>query len=224
VVRIADPEDPSKGFIIVKVPGSDARPHMSLAPDHCKYFQRVMDTTRPMVDFQVRDMLRVKIAPRLLVGYFFKQVASGASNTFALVLTLYNDSQYSAYNSFLIFERSTEHRDFKKLVNGFVELPQTGTGRYGFQATDRTLVHPGLEVEAAAMEFEAQKRKEADPRINIISGQQYTYIADMYPLVVNCWVGCENTAMREVSIIIDPKLFKETVVNDWKITRGPKYY
>lgn len=60
---------PNTGVVAIRIGASDLRPHMSTAPDHRGYYQRVQSVNQPMVDFQVRDMLRVNTTPRLVLGY-----------------------------------------------------------------------------------------------------------------------------------------------------------
>ncbi|WP_193370173.1 AlbA family DNA-binding domain-containing protein [Pelagibius marinus] len=49
------------GFLAIRIGKSESRPHMSLAPDHQKYFRRGVDSTRAMDHSQVRDMM---LAPK----------------------------------------------------------------------------------------------------------------------------------------------------------------
>jgi predicted HTH transcriptional regulator len=59
------------GFLAIRVGECDLRPHMSMATDHQRYYQRAGSSTIPMVDFRVRDMLRVRTAPVLFLSTEF---------------------------------------------------------------------------------------------------------------------------------------------------------
>ncbi|GAB4226037.1 MAG: hypothetical protein Tsb0032_32270 [Kiloniellaceae bacterium] len=58
---ISSADKQGAGFLAILIGKSEARPHMSMAPDHQKYFRRGVDATRVMDHSEIRDML---LAPR----------------------------------------------------------------------------------------------------------------------------------------------------------------
>lgn len=63
VMAILQAEGSNSGVIAIQVPEAKFRPHVSMAPGHQRYFQRAGASNRVMVDFQVRDMIRVQRSP-----------------------------------------------------------------------------------------------------------------------------------------------------------------
>ena len=50
-------EDPDRGYLLVVIGKSDNRPHMSMAPDHAKYFRRSFDRSLVMDHGLIRDLI-----------------------------------------------------------------------------------------------------------------------------------------------------------------------
>lgn len=104
-------EDDLRGYVVVRVGASDFRPHMSMAKDHFTYFLRIGNATHPMVDFQVRDMLRIKTAPRLKIGYYFiHSMTTGTTRRIDVMLTVLNESDISAHHAYVLVRQSDRIR------------------------------------------------------------------------------------------------------------------
>lgn len=55
IIRCED--DLDRGYLLVEIGKSDNRPHMSMAPDHAKYFRRSFDRTLVMDHTLIRDLI-----------------------------------------------------------------------------------------------------------------------------------------------------------------------
>ncbi|WP_422367893.1 helix-turn-helix domain-containing protein [Pelagibius sp.] len=56
------------GYLAIQIGKSEMRPHMSMAPDHQKYFRRGVDSTRAMDHSEIRDMMMAPREARLSVS------------------------------------------------------------------------------------------------------------------------------------------------------------
>ena len=201
---IEDPKINGAGYVVLKVGPSDNRPHMSTAPGHHTYFLRVHASSKPMADFQVRDMLRVKTTPQLSVGYQINRISINSRRelndpeheTFQIQITVYNGSELSAFHPYLLFP--SRGRDYQPM-HGFEWLPHLNALE-AYQAERQFIVHPGMEVGMVATTFEVEIRKEKNYRVQLHQGARWIDVTMCPPVVIDCSVGCENTPARKVSI------------------------
>lgn len=71
---------PSKGVVLLDVPRGDARPHMSTAPGHRRYYRRVSDNFIPMLHYEVEEMMRLKGSPKLSLIFDYDSGGSIGGN------------------------------------------------------------------------------------------------------------------------------------------------
>jgi hypothetical protein len=209
VIAIPFAQQSGAGVAAVRVGLSDSRPHMSLAKGHHTYFLRVDAANIPMVDFQIRDMLRVTTAPRLMVGY---QLISGGVEKRGedvtilesqFVLTLKNEGRVSAKQPYILVRPGTNLH----LVGGgsthFERLPNANNGCFLVQGTSHLVIHPGLDVPAAAFLAHIKHvNGDVQYRLNA-STRDYVWYAKCPIVQIKVAVGAENTPSREIEFSIN---------------------
>lgn len=187
--------DNAQGYVAISVGTSHERPHMSNAPGHHRYYLRSGGSTFPMADFQVRDMLRIRTSPRLsLEARFVARSRSGAGVlSVELVLNLSNFGRVSArdpYVSFLPSERPNPrpgHPFALRLARHRLVI-----------AAENWSLHPGLDVDAAMLPFEAAMKDGIEPTCWFTKGgKKFT------SLDTPVEIGCEHLA-REAMLIQIP--------------------
>jgi hypothetical protein len=216
------------GVVAVRVGASDGRPHMSLAPDHRKYFLRVQASNQTMVDFQIRDMLRVNTAPRVALGYQLKPGAiAGDNHESQLVLTLLNNGRVSAYQPYVIVRKGTTLYTIGTASKQFEEFPLADGAESGVQGTGRLALHPGHEVPAVAF-LAHVKRVEGQAYLRLdASTRDYVLWRHCPPVTINVSIGAEHCAAREIEFTIGPnelELMAEHMVNTRRIFRGTRTF
>jgi len=204
VVSIPFRAAPSSSVVAVRVGASDMRPHMSLAPDHRKYFLRVQSVNQPMVDFQVRDMLRVNTTPRLVLGYQLRPGAiSGGNHESQFVLTLVNAGRVSASQPYVVVREGTSLHVVGPASKQFEEFKLSRQQERGFQG--RLGLHPGHEVPAVAFLAHVKRiNNEAHLRLNAAT-TDYVRWRDCRPVTIRVSVGAEHTPAREIEFTLDQK-------------------
>lgn len=202
VVAIPFEAAPNTGIVAIRVGASEHRPHMSMAPDHRKYYLRVQSVNQPMVDFQVRDMLRVNTTPRLVLGYQLRPGAiSGAGHESQLVLTLINDGRVSASQPYIVVRGGTSVHVTGAGSKQFEEFQLSRQHERGFQG--RLGLHPGHEVPAVA--FVAHVKRvdgEAHLRLNAAT-TEFVRWRDCRPVRICVSIGAEHTPARAIEFTIE---------------------
>lgn len=95
------------GFVVVDVPASDRRPHMSVAKDEGRYFRRGLIGTHAMTNGEVRDLmfaprraaLEIDLLPSLTPPYSYE------FNSIKLTLRIRNVGSAAAVAPFAVFEQ-----------------------------------------------------------------------------------------------------------------------
>lgn len=192
------------GVVAIRVGASDFRPHMSLAKGHHRYYQRVDAVNLPMVDFQVRDMLRINTAPRLKVGYqLISNGRSGNQLSTQLVLTLQNDGQVSAKQPYIIIRPDT-NLDFIGLAPPhFEQFPISYNQGRLVQGTNHLVIHPGIEVPVVKFMAHIKNTDEGIYYRLDASTRDFIRYDECWTVHIAVAVGAENTPAREVEFSLD---------------------
>lgn len=195
-------QDREVGVVAVRIGQSENRPHQSLAPDHHRYYQRVDAVNLRMVDFQVRDMLRINTAPRLRVGYQLISKGRGGNQQEVhcdsqLVLTLKNEGRVTARQPYILVLPGTNLHLVDVGTQKFQRL-FADDGREFIQGTNDIVIHPGLGVPVAA--FLAQiKHISGDVHYRLDARtRDYIRFDECPPVQFKVAVGAENTPARNV--------------------------
>ncbi|MDJ0945963.1 MAG: ATP-binding protein [Kiloniellales bacterium] len=215
ILPIESAANDGSGFVAIRVEASDKRPHMSLAPGHNTYFLRVGDVTHPMVDFQVRDMLRIQTAPVLKMGYLFEKTSiSGAVHGAELILTVANESDISANHPYLlVLERGGAVGSSKAKLN-FERIEPADRSTLCYHAINQCILHPGIELRAVA--FLGIRFQKSNSGVYFRSDKEGNAVKS--EIYIKAAVGCEHTRAREVELRIDSKemeLIAMRTVEDW---------
>jgi len=210
VISVCEGAGSNRGIVAIRVGESNFRPHMSMAPDHKRYFVRAGASNRIMVDFQVRDMLRVQRSPMLRVGY---QLRSGASTGLAggtryfskLVLTLCNSGPVSAKQPYLLIREEPPLQILAVPSAQFETIDTSGIARYGVQATGTFTLHPGMEAGCIALCLGVVKQNGEYSFGMSEATETYTPFKDLKDLVIVVAFGCEDMPIREAKLVLTRK-------------------
>jgi hypothetical protein len=213
------------GVVAIRVGRSDNRPHMSLAQGHNKYFLRVGAANIPMLDFQIRDMMRVDITPRLTVGYQLKSSSTTSSNdgfTYDshLILNLRNEGRASARQSYVLIQPETKLHFSGPASAHFQRLELADAQYCGVQCTSGLALHPGIELPAVA--FVAGLRYAGEWAHYRLDAANKNYVAyDKCPIVhIHVSVGAENSPARDIEFSLDQAKLEEMAEHLYHVKRA----
>jgi len=205
--------DDGSGYLAIQVKQSEVRPHMSLAPNHHRYYLRQGSSTLPMEDFQVRDMLQMRTGPKLILSAYVE--AGGASPPNAdvrLVFNIGNEGRVSAKSVYLSAPRSKAGA-WKAAVpasasEAVVFTKRTTSQRLCSEAPALSL-HPGQDIDAAALILVVQTSMPL-----VFWYKNYT--AETAPCAdtdfsVSCEIGCEDMIAQKVELLIPADAFNEAI-------------
>lgn len=196
LLPIAEPN--GDGYVAVRIGTSDARPHMSTAPGHHTYYLRVGATTLPMVDFQVRDMLRIKTAPKLGVAYSFTlRSSTGGMRRVYMALSVYNDGKVSARHAYLLAKHFSG-AEFREIAGNSNPFRYADSGWLGYEAA--AIIHPGLVIPLVNLQFDVQHDNKRQTCIRFGSDGGFQRIEDTTGLTIEIRVGCEDLSAREIKV------------------------
>lgn len=160
-VRIAAVEDNGgAGVLLVEVPQGNARPHMSMAPGHQRYYRRVSDTFVPMLHYEVDEMMRLRTAPKLSFVYRIEQAGStGGNRNFGILFGLKNASRSTAKFPFISYQNSPSQPTIARCGldgNGtdlWPRLNAASTEAVIFAAGADRVLHPGQSMFVSRLEY-----------------------------------------------------------------------
>lgn len=193
------------GFLAIRVAPSDARPHMSVAAEHQRYYLRSGSSTMPMVDFQVRDMLRIRTSPKLVLSARFEGGSGYPETPVELVVSIGNEGRVSARSPYLSVgqERGaawTEMHPFSGRA--------TPTRRF-FEAGNLSL-HPELVVDAAKLVLMVKKEGGGEATCHYRAYGEVRKCVDI-DIKIECQIGCEDVPSRRVEALIPAGAFEDAV-------------
>ncbi|AGB71063.1 MULTISPECIES: AlbA family DNA-binding domain-containing protein [Rhizobium] len=145
VVRIPSLADQASGYIIVRVPRSDRRPHRSEAKGQKEYFKRIGSRSYPMEHYDVEDAFRRTTAPILVLKTSF----DGAMNI--NVREMRYKFQFGLSNEGEVSAKSISVQIWNLVGEAFGALGYTTSkneisiygGRHHISAPSDFVVHPG---------------------------------------------------------------------------------
>lgn len=92
------------GAIVIEIPRGQARPHMSMAPSHQRYYRRVADGFLPMLHYEIDEMMRLKSQPKLKLIHRLQQQGNiGGNNQYQILFGLENTSNATAKFPFISY-------------------------------------------------------------------------------------------------------------------------
>jgi hypothetical protein len=100
VISIPDSFHQSTGFIVIHVPASDARPHMSIS--HHQYFRRGSDGTRLLEHGEIKELILLPQQAKLGLQYRMRwTLKMGYNYNFDCILSLRNEGKVSVRAPFI---------------------------------------------------------------------------------------------------------------------------
>jgi hypothetical protein len=194
------------GFLAIRVGSSDARPHMSVAADHHRYYLRSGSSTMPMADFLVRDMLRIRTSPKLVLSARFEVgSASNPGTGVDLILTIGNEGTVSARSPYL----SVGPDRGSAWVEVHPFSARVTPKRRFFEASALSL-HPDLDVDAAKLVFVANKEGGGEATFHHRNYGDVNKCIDV-DIRLECRIGCEDTPARRVEVLIPAGAFEDAI-------------
>jgi hypothetical protein len=150
VESVADDHDTSAGYVIIDVPTSDQRPHMSLK-EH-RYFRRGSDGTRVLEHAEVRELMFAVREGVLELEHIARTNGSTGDLTFqvSVVIVLRNTGRVPAVAPYV---RATgEGWTMSWSMQGLGRRSSSRGGLTGIYSSRDVLVHPDDEIEIAEIE------------------------------------------------------------------------
>lgn len=148
------------GVIAIQVPQGNARPHMSMAPSHQRYYRRVADSFLPMLHYEIDEMMRLKSQPSLEFRYKLMQVGSlGNNKMYHILFGLKNISKMTAKHPFISYLQTSNQPSVAEYGldgNGRTLWPRIAPGAspgVTFAATSDQVIHPGQEFFISKIDF-----------------------------------------------------------------------
>ena len=223
VLPILFAEPSGAGIIAIRVGASNLRPHMSLAPSHRRYYQRVEASNLSLVHYQVRDLFLVGSAPFLNLRYCFEDAGgNAASRTCGLVLRIANDGPVSAKGAYLSIPRSASGNQLT-IINAYGTLLQTPTvsGQgYLFRAPPGLSVHPEMEIAALQVGFQMRKRDGEQFEITLPGESGKFHSIDKAEFMVRASIGCDDLPRKDFEIRLRQQQLEEVTKKIW-LGHGP---
>jgi hypothetical protein len=181
---------------------------MSLADQ--RYYLRSGSTTMPMMDFQVRDMLRFRTAPVLFLSAEFVTGSTTANSLgkytdIELILTIGNRGRVSAHYSYLSVVREK--------LGAWVETPPFSrrvTARRMFFEAPAFSLHPDQDIAAAKLVIQANKKDGGEATFSYRNyGEARKCLETDFRL--ECEIGCEDIPARRFELLIPAGAFEHAI-------------
>jgi hypothetical protein len=191
------------GVILVDVPRGDARPHMSMAPSHQRYYRRSADRFVPMMHYEVDEMMRIKTAPNLSLIWDFQNGGSiGGNRKTFLRFGLKNDSKITAKYPYISVTRlSIGPRPSEYGLDGnyntlWKQLTPGATDVLMFAAGADLVLHPGHALFVSRLEY-----------LNTGEDRQGRYwiaatLDDVDEIVLDFTFGCEDVPAKTERLVL----------------------
>lgn len=148
------------GAIIIDIPQGNARPHMSMAPTHQRYYRRVADGFVPMLHYEVEEMMRIKTSPSL--DFIWRTQSDGSvgdNRNYSLLFGLSNSSKMTAKFPFISYYGAANQPRIARYGldgNGNTLWPKLGAGysdAITFAGGADRVIHPGQEFFVSKLEY-----------------------------------------------------------------------
>lgn len=190
------------GVVAVHIGSSDNRPHMSTAAQHRRYYLRTEGANLPMLDYQIRDMLRIRTAPQLDVAYRFEKfLGQGGAEYLSITLLVENIGRVSAKHAYLLVRASREVHKIIAVENSFQPFEHADLDLRAFRSLTDQIIHPGMAVPAVRILARVRReRPEGETDISFRS-ENYTR-ATAAALHATFGVGCEDCPLTELVLAL----------------------
>ena len=191
--------DTTKGYLAVRVPRSERRPHMSTAPGVHSYFMRSGTSTRPMSPYEVEDqMLRQKRAELTATLDMRAKGSVGSATRIFVGVHLNNISEVSALNPYvsavvrgLRLSGDTSH--------SFVMTSRVPTGM-SFYGEPHMVIPPSGIVQPCKFQFYLAKA--GDGSIDLRHPDEVT-TKFAGAASIELWYGCRDTQQKHLRWLLN---------------------
>lgn len=178
---IVDDDDSSSGYLVIDVPPSDRRPHMSLK-EH-RYFRRGSDGTRMMEHGEIRDLMLAARAGILDVECNVRNSSATGDLRFSLslVLTLKNVGKVPVIAPYIRIKGSGWNAAGMDAVSGRT----LGDGSFGIYGSRDVIVHLDDEISLAyidtGLDFRGTGLVHLPDAVSAVRKSPQTHIFSMLP-------------------------------------------
>jgi hypothetical protein len=191
------------GFLVIEVPRGNARPHMSMAPSHQRYYRRVADRFVPMQHYEIDEMMRLKTHPKLA---FFHRVQDngsiGNTRNFIIPFGLKNVSNVTAKFPYIAYKGGHNLPRVARYGldgNGRTLWPNLSIGAQGdtvFAAGADQVLHPGQQFDVSMLEFDDVFSQHST------RGWALSNLEEGADLVLNFEFGCEDCPKEVFQVVL----------------------
>nr|WP_315382009.1 ATP-binding protein [uncultured Sphingomonas sp.] len=205
----AIPDENGRGIIVINIPQGNARRHMSIASGHHRYYRRVSESFVPMQHYEVEEMMRAKISPKLDFVYRIRSAGSiGSNRMFTIQFGLKNLSRVTAKFPYISYENGPGHprpSQYGLDGNGRHLWPNLslGSDHATFAAGADQVIHPDQEYFVSQLEYE--ERRDGP----VLRTWAVSQLPDGGSLTLRFSFGCEDHPKQTVKIT----LTKEDLLN-----------
>lgn len=193
----------STGVVAIRIGPSDNRPHMSVAKHHRRYYLRTVDANMQMLDYQVRDMLRIQTVPRLLLKSCFEKY-TGQSGTEYLSITLLmeNAGRVSARHVHLAVRASPQIHRIYAADTYFQAIQNPDQSVRCFRMSPDDIIHPGMTARAVRI-LAKIKKDDITGRTEFTLGSEDYSESYSTELCANFKIFCEDCPLIEFDLTLD---------------------
>lgn len=190
------------GVVAVRIGRSENRPHMSTAKDHRRYYLRTVGANLPMLDYQIRDMLRIQTAPQPELAYRFeKYVGYSGTEYLSITLLIENTGRVSAMHAYVLVRTSDHVHRVTAVDNSFQPFEHADLHLRSFRSMSDQIIHPGMMVPAVRILAQVRReRPEGETEITFGSAN-YAKAVDS-ELKATIALGCENCPLVEYALTL----------------------
>src|SRR5450631_851807 len=220
LIPIADDPDDNQGFLLIDVPPSDNRPHMSVAEK--RYFRRGSDGTRVLDHAEIRELMFATREGVMEINWDIQGGAASGDLRYQLhiVLTLRNVGRVPVVAPYVRLKKHGWSVTTSNLQH--VTTRTSVDGIHGIYATRDLLVHVNDEIGMAlcetGLDFRGTGRYELASAIEVVKKEGLEHAFLMLPwgemptelrpakdrtVEVEGFYGAENATMKDFKFVID---------------------
>jgi hypothetical protein len=191
------------GYVVVRIPASTRRPHMSRAREEQRYYRRSVGRSNLMEHYEVIDMIRAGTSPTLELR---ADIASlGTDRKGAVRLWIHNLGPIAARDAYVVIDELSPSG-----WTAHAQLPWQERLRWdckrSFYAPSSSIIHAEDAIEVLRLKFEIS------PDFRRIGWKQHQFVpASTFAFNFTCRCGAENAAISLHKLVVSG----EDLVKHW---------